>query len=35
MAIIDAHKWRVIYAVDRDVQEMRVQVIDTRESVCR
>ena len=28
-------QWRVIYAVDREAQEMRVQVIDTRGSVYR
>jgi mRNA interferase RelE/StbE len=28
-------QWRVIYAVDREAQEMRVQVIETRGSVYR
>jgi mRNA-degrading endonuclease RelE of RelBE toxin-antitoxin system len=28
-------QWQVIYAVDREAQEMRVQVIDTRGSVYR
>ena len=28
-------QWRVIYAVDREAQEMRVQVIDTRGTVYR
>lgn len=28
-------QWRVIYEIDREAQEMRVQVIDTRGSVYR
>lgn len=28
-------QWRVIYEIDREAQEMRVQVIDTRGSVHR
>jgi mRNA interferase RelE/StbE len=28
-------QWRVIYAVDREAQEMRIEVIDTRGSAYR